>query len=118
MRQEGSYYYQLFVDFQNHNSLKLEPQIVSSWSPSITFVENGSLVQFIDSVFDQFFRASLTEDIAVQEHLLFYLRALTTTMAMVRMVTSVHQRCFAAFRKKTIAPFFFHFARCRRTWYQ
>ena len=70
-------------------------------------MENGSLVQFIDSVFDQFFRASLTEDIAVQEHLLFYLRALTTTMAMVRMVTSVHQRCFAAFRKKTIAPFFF-----------
>ena len=39
-------------------------------------MENGSLVEFIDSVFDQFFRASLTEDIAVQEHLLFYLRAL------------------------------------------
>ena len=117
MRKEGSYYYQIFVVFQNHNSLKLEPQIVSSWSPSITFVENGSLVEFIDSVFEQFFRASLTEDIAVQEHLLFYSRALTTTMAMVRMVTSVHQRSFAALRKP-LPEFFFHFARCRRTWYQ
>ena len=39
-------------------------------------MKNGSLVEFIDSVFEQFFRASLTEDIAVQEHLLFYLRAL------------------------------------------
>ena len=39
-------------------------------------MENGSLVEFIDSVFEQFFRASLTEDIAGQEHLLFYLRAL------------------------------------------
>ena len=70
-------------------------------------MENGSLVEFIDSVFEQFFRASLTEDIAVQDHLLFYLRALTTTMAMVRMVTSVHQRCFAAFRKKPLPRFFF-----------
>ena len=81
-------------------------------------MENGSLVEFIDSVFEQFFRASLTEDIAVQEHLLFYSRAPTTTMAMVRMVTSVHQRSFAALRKKPLPELFFHFARRRRTWYQ
>ena len=56
---------------------------------------------------EQFFRASLTEDIAVQDNLLFYSRALTTTMAMVRLVTSVHQRSFAALRKKPLPDFFF-----------